>query len=551
MKICPACKNEFAGGEVFCPNDGSRLTTPSQFVLPKPSDNSDPLVGITVDDRYRIIRRIGEGGMGIVYEAEHTTLEKRVALKVLRDDFSSRSEVVERFRQEAKSASRIGNAHIVDISDFGEMPNGASYFVMELLAGEDLANVLNREPVLPIARAADVILQCCRALGAAHAKGIVHRDMKPENIFLTERDGRADFVKIVDFGIAKMSDVETPGAPGRKLTKTGMIFGTPEYMSPEQAAGKANLDHRVDIYALGVIFFEMLAGKVPFIGDTFMGILTQHMFEPIPELASVNPQYEANPAIESFITKALSKAPEDRFQSCDEMAKALEGALEGEAVRIDPTSKRTLYGHGEPVKAKGRGAQKIGAAATEMDLSPPRSNTALFVVLGLAVVGAAVGGYAAFASGALSGGGGDVAVTPTGPATTPDSGPPALPDSGPPDTGMPDVGAPDAGPARASIRFETNPSGARVWIVDRGDVCTETPCTFELPAGQEVTIRAARGRARGEITLTPTEGMPPVELRLIARPPGGGGGDEEPGGGGTGGTGGGDLKIPDIFSRPR
>jgi serine/threonine-protein kinase len=546
VKICPACKNEFAGGEVFCPNDATRLETPSQFQMPKP-EGSDPLVGLTIDDRYRIIRRIGEGGMGFVYEAEHTALEKRVALKILRDDFSSRSEVVERFRQEAKSASRIGNAHIVDISDFGEMPNGASYFVMELLAGEDLANALAKEPILPLARAADVILQCCRALSAAHSKGIVHRDMKPENIFLTERDGRVDFVKIVDFGIAKMSDVETPGAPGRKLTKTGMIFGTPEYMSPEQAAGKADLDHRVDIYALGVIFFEMLAGKVPFVGDTFMGILTQHMFEPIPELGDFNPSYADNPAIESFITKALAKAPEDRYESCDEMARALEGALGGQAVRIDPTSKQTLYGHGEPVKTKARNARTIGASATEMDLSPPRTSAGPWIAVGVALfLAAAAGGYALYASQAS---GPDPVA-----AEAPDAGALAVavaePDAGPAEVAEPDAGVPDAGPARVSIRMETNPEGARVWIVDRGDVCTETPCTFELPAGQEVTIRAARGRARGELTLTPSEGMAPIELRLIARPPTGGG-DGEPGGGGTGGTGGGDLKIPDIFSRPR
>ncbi len=546
VKICPACKNEFAGGEVFCPNDATRLETPSQMQMPKP-EGGDPLVGLTIDDRYRIIRRIGEGGMGFVYEAEHTALEKRVALKILRDDFSSRSEVVERFRQEAKSASRIGNAHIVDISDFGEMPNGASYFVMELLSGEDLANALAKEAILPLARAADVILQCCRALGAAHGKGIVHRDMKPENIFLTERDGRADFVKIVDFGIAKMSDVETPGAPGRKLTKTGMIFGTPEYMSPEQAAGKPDLDHRVDIYALGVIFFEMLAGKVPFVGDTFMGILTQHMFEPIPQLAAFNPSYAENPAIESFITKALAKAPEDRFQSCDEMARALEGALEGQAVRIDPTSKQTLYGHGEPVKARAKTARAIGAAATEMDLTPPpRSNAPWIALVAALVIAAGVGAYLAL--------GPRDTVEPVL-ADAPDAGAVAVaalePDAGPPVIEEPDAGAPDAGPARVAIRMETNPSGARVWIVDRGDVCTETPCTFELPAGQEVTIRAARGRARGEVTLTPSEGMAPVTLRLVARPPSGGGGDDDPGGGGTGGTGGGDLKIPDIFSRPR
>ena len=178
MKICPSCKTEFAGGEVFCPNDGARLVTASQWDGPtKIGDGEDPMIGTILSERYKILKQIGEGGMGLVYEAEHVAIGKRVALKVLRDDFSGRPEVVERFKQEARSASRIGNDHIVDISDFGTTPSGASYFVMELLEGEDLAEVLQREGQLPLARAADIILQCCKALGAAHSKGIVHRQL--------------------------------------------------------------------------------------------------------------------------------------------------------------------------------------------------------------------------------------------------------------------------------------------------------------------------------------------------------------------------------------
>jgi eukaryotic-like serine/threonine-protein kinase len=325
MKICPTCESEYGGGEVFCPVDGARLTTPS--MLPPSPDGDDPLVGAMLSDRYRIVRPIGEGGMGIVYEAEHVLIEKRVALKVLRSDFSQKEDVVERFRQEAKSASRIGHPHIVDISDFGETPSGQSYFVMEYLDGEDLANLLEREGTVSPRRAVNIVLQCCQALGAAHRKGIVHRDMKPENVFLVRREGVQDFVKLVDFGIAKISDIETAGAPGRKLTKTGMIFGTPEYMSPEQAAGKA-LDHRVDIYALGIILFEMITGRVPFLGDTFMGVLTQHMFEEVPPMQEVNPAARVNPELEGAIRMALAKDPAARFQTTDELAHALEIALD-------------------------------------------------------------------------------------------------------------------------------------------------------------------------------------------------------------------------------
>ncbi len=236
MKVCPACRIDYGGGEVFCPVDATRLITTSQMSA-SPLDPNDPLIGNVLAGRYLVKCRIGEGGMGLVYEGLHRDIDKRVAIKVLRDDLSRRPEVVARFRQEARSASRIGHDNIVDIFDFGETSRGASYFVMEFLDGEDLGNVLGKKATIEAERACDIVLQCCRALSATHAKGIVHRDIKPENIFLTKRDGVDDFVTIVDFGIAKMSDIETDGAPGRKLTKTGMIFGTPEYMSPEQAGG--------------------------------------------------------------------------------------------------------------------------------------------------------------------------------------------------------------------------------------------------------------------------------------------------------------------------
>ncbi|UJR79399.1 serine/threonine-protein kinase [Sandaracinus amylolyticus] len=553
MKICPACKTEFQGGEVFCPNDGARLQTPSQLAAP-PLDANDVLVGQILDDRYRILRRIGEGGMGIVYEAEHVVIEKRVALKVLRDDFSSRSEVVQRFRQEAKSASKIGNAHIVDISDFGETPAGAIYFVMELLEGEDLANVLQRDSTIPLHRAVDILSQCCVALGAAHAKGIVHRDMKPENIFLVTRDGRPDFVKIVDFGIAKMSDIETQGAPGRKLTKTGMIFGTPEYMSPEQAAGK-ELDHRVDVYALGVIFFEMLTGRVPFVGDTFMGILTQHMFEEPPRLTAVNPNVSVDASVEGFIDRALAKDPGHRFQGCEEMRDALSRALGGEDVRGG-----TFVGYGEPVKYKPKGARAVSPQAVTQEFVAPgggakRSGLGLAIGIGAGIGIAAVAGVGLW----LVGGGGAEAVTPPV-AEPPHEEPvvaPSAVDSGSAevatDAGSTEVAVapsePDAGPATIAVRVVTRPEGARVWVVGRGDVCQETPCSFETAPGETITVRARQGRTEGEIEITP-EAATEITIPLRA-PRGGGGGRTKQDDSGGGGGGHGDLKIPDVFRRPR
>ncbi|WP_157069374.1 serine/threonine-protein kinase [Sandaracinus amylolyticus] len=552
MKICPACKTEFQGGEVFCPNDGARLQTPSQLAVP-PLDASDVMVGQILDDRYRILRRIGEGGMGIVYEAEHVIIEKRVALKVLRDDFSSRPEVVQRFRQEAKSASKIGNAHIVDISDFGETPAGAIYFVMELLEGEDLANVLQRDSTIPLHRAADILSQCCVALGAAHAKGIVHRDMKPENVFLVTRDGRPDFVKIVDFGIAKMSDIETQGAPGRKLTKTGMIFGTPEYMSPEQAAGK-ELDHRVDVYALGVIFFEMLTGRVPFVGDTFMGILTQHMFEEPPRMTAVNPSVSVDPSVEGFIDRALAKDPAHRFQTCEEMRDALSRALGGEDVRGG-----TFVGYGEPVKYKPKGARAVSPQAVTQELPAAggkRGGLGLAIGIGAGIGIATVAGVGLW----LMGGGAEANGATTPVAEPPRGSPEVVPsatDAGHAEATI-DAGAsevattpsePDAGPSAIAVRVVTRPEGARVWVVGRGDVCQETPCTFETAPGETITVRARQGRSEGEIELTP-EGATELTIPLrAARAAGGGGRTKQDDGAGSGGHG--DLKIPDVFRRPR
>ncbi len=325
MKMCAKCRAEYSGGEAFCPLDGARLVTASQ--LAAQAHLEDPLIGAVLSGRYVLSRRIGTGGMGVVYEARHTTLGKRFAVKILREQATASDDAVARFRQEAKSATRIGHDNIVQITDFGETDGGASYLVMELLDGEDLARVLASEHTLPLERAIPILLQVCRALGAAHDKGIVHRDLKPENIFLVSRGGEPDFVKIVDFGMAKMNDQETPGVPGRKLTKTGMIFGTPEYMSTEQAYGRPT-DHRSDIYAVGIIAYEMLTGRVPFSGESFMAILSQHMLDAPPRMSEANPHVRVPEALERVIVACLAKSPDERPQSMQELSRALTRAVE-------------------------------------------------------------------------------------------------------------------------------------------------------------------------------------------------------------------------------
>jgi serine/threonine-protein kinase len=542
MKLCPQCKTEYPGGEVFCPLDGARLSSPSEL-HGEQGPPVDPLIGSTLAERYRVIRRIGEGGMGLVYEAEHAVIEKRVAIKVLRDDFSSRPEVVERFELEAKSASRIGHEHIVDISDFGLTPSGSSYFVMEFLEGEDLANILAREGTLSAPRAVHILTQCCRALGAAHAKGIVHRDIKPENVFLTHRGDNPDFVKIVDFGIAKMSDLETEGAPGRKLTKTGMIFGTPEYMSPEQAAGKS-LDHRVDTYALGVILYECIVGRVPFVGDTFMGVLTQHMFEDPPPLRTVNPTVNVSPEIEEVIYMALSKSPDERFQSMADLEAAMAAAL-------DPNGRKgTLVGYGDPVKtrAKARRAASDPHRSTKGVETLAAPKVWAFVALGL--VSLAFGGLGAWA---LTRGSTPEPTDRANAAAQPTDLTEALPAQGPeptvtPETIKPTEAAPvepdaEPTPELVAMTIETRPTGASVSVEGQDLACEPSPCVIELPVGQVAVLRAVRGRAVGELEVSPTEAST-VEIALRARRRGRA---TENSATPASTMRSGDLKIPDIF----
>jgi serine/threonine protein kinase len=210
---------------------------PDLAVQPPPSRD---LSGTLLLDRYRLINRLGEGGMGTVYCAEHVTIKKRCAIKILNPEYAHKEDLVERFLQEARAASMIAHENVVEITDYGGAPNGSVFFVMEMLIGEDLGETIKREAPLPWSRVSPMAMQICRALAAAHAKGIVHRDMKPENCFRIERSGNPDFIKVLDFGIAKVTS-EDPDGNAARLTSTGMIFGTPTYMSPEQAQGQRSI----------------------------------------------------------------------------------------------------------------------------------------------------------------------------------------------------------------------------------------------------------------------------------------------------------------------
>ncbi|MBX3250555.1 MAG: protein kinase [Myxococcales bacterium] len=324
MRVCPQCARQYSEGEAFCPFDGVRLREGARAMATVPP--VDPHLGRLLDGRYRVDRVLGRGGMGTVYAGVLEALQKPVALKLLRPVQDDDGQAVGRFEREARAASRLGSPHIVDIFDFGRTAEGLPFLVMELLDGEDLGNVLARERQLPLERALRIVLQCCEGLGAAHAAGIVHRDLKPENVFLVRRGAEPEYVKIVDFGLAKISETEVDGAPGRKLTKTGMIFGTPQYMSPEQCLGRPT-DHRSDVYALGLILYELLAGRVPFDGDTFMSVIQQHLSDPPPALREINAAVQIPPAVEAVIYRALDKRAGERPQSMGDLAQELLSAL--------------------------------------------------------------------------------------------------------------------------------------------------------------------------------------------------------------------------------
>jgi serine/threonine protein kinase len=289
-------------------------------VLPRLPD------GTVLADRYRILSLIGEGGMGTVYTATHVEIDKLVAVKVLHPVYSRMPDVVSRFRQEARAASRIGHPNIVEVFDSGTTSDGAVYFVMENLEGMDLGKLLDEEKRLAVDRAIQIARQICEAVGAAHDAGIIHRDLKPENIFLISREGQPDFVKVLDFGIAK--NIELEETSRQRLTHPGMAMGTPEYMAPEQAAGLPT-DHRVDIYAAGAILYEMVVGNAPHTGSNLMAVLSRKATEPVVPPREVRPDLPES--LERLILWALRFDPEERPQSMAQMVYELTKLTRGRA----------------------------------------------------------------------------------------------------------------------------------------------------------------------------------------------------------------------------
>src|SRR5437867_2069503 len=296
----------------------------------------DEMIGRVVGS-WRVIELLGEGGMGSVYMGEHPAIGSKVAIKILHPRFDADERIVERFFNEAKAVNVIGHENIVSILDFNVADGRRHYFVMEFLHGRALQALVEAGTPLPLERVGPILLQCCRALQAAHERGIVHRDFKPDNVFLVDRSGRADFVKLVDFGIAKLTD-----SPNAHVTQTGTVMGTPAYMSPEQAAGESTIDTRSDIYSLGVTMFQMMTGKQPFAeaGPSFGRILAAHLREPPPRPRGITPEIPAE--LEEIILKTLEKNPDDRYQTMSELHDALLGCMErlGISAELPPVGDR-------------------------------------------------------------------------------------------------------------------------------------------------------------------------------------------------------------------
>jgi len=307
-KVCSTCQGRYPEDFLVCPRDATPLTLEGA--------GGDRLVGKVLGDAYQIVRLVGEGGMGRVYEARHLRLkDRRFAIKVLHAEMARDNEIVARFQREAESASSIGHPNVIDVYDVHKMPDGVPYIASEFLDGKEFGEQLAKQGRIDVATAVHVARQTCRALAAAHKKGIVHRDMKPENVFLVTHDG-AIVVKVIDFGIS------TAAEGGKSnLTKTGMIMGTPSYMSPEQARGD-KVDARADIYAVGAMIYFALTGMKPFETDDPASTLSLVLTEEPERPRKLNP--EIPEALELVIQKAMAKDASDRYQTMEELDQALQ-----------------------------------------------------------------------------------------------------------------------------------------------------------------------------------------------------------------------------------
>ncbi len=475
LKICPQCGTEYELDQRFCPKDGSTLRT---------QNTGGDLVGEIIADRYHVLKKLGEGGMGQVYLAEHVKMGRKSAVKVMNPGMTQDPDAISRFNREAANASRINHPNICAIYDFGETSDGLIYLAMEFIEGDSLTKVIERQGALPAARAADIAHQTADALGVAHEHGIVHRDLKPDNIMIAKgRDGR-DLVKVVDFGIAKAGTSEA-----QKVTKTGLVVGTPEYMSPEQLAGD-KLDGRSDLYSLGLVAFNMLTGKLPFPSETVQEAMIMRLTDRPRTLAEMKPDVEWPEELQAVMDKILARDVNERYAHAADFGRDFVSAVQGmpatvasgagtqmmgamPSTRVGATpagatvkTTATPRGPGAPTTKVGAGGVPAGAtrpavAPTRPTPPPVKHSSKVPAVIGAAVLVAALAGggwYVAIGRKAGSVTNGTAAV-PSGSQTTQPAGSrgaqgPAIPAG---NTGGPEV--PPAGSSGTTRTGSTTRTG--------------------------------------------------------------------------------------------
>jgi serine/threonine protein kinase len=323
MKYCANCKTVYPADFQCCPKDGSAL-----------SSSSELLPGMVIRDKYQILQQIGSGGMATVYQVRHLAFNEILAIKLINSQLADGDQFNKRLRAEAVIARKLRHPNAVHVEDLDRTEDGRPFIVMEYVEGQNLRTVIRREGPLPTLRALRIAAQVVSALAAAHKLGIIHRDIKPDNIHLIRLPDGSDFVKVLDFGIAKF----TQGLSSSALTGSGLVVGTPQYVSPEQAMGKqaGDLDGRSDLYTLGIVLYEMVTGRVPFDSDTPVGLLVHHLHTaPVPP-DQLRPDLGIRPSVSELLMKALQKNPEHRFRNADEMLNAI-NTLEAEILRVQET----------------------------------------------------------------------------------------------------------------------------------------------------------------------------------------------------------------------
>ncbi|MDY0060206.1 MAG: serine/threonine-protein kinase [Myxococcota bacterium] len=343
-RFCPVCGREFGEEVQFCTQDRTPLVQARR-------DESEELVGQILLKRFEILSLIGQGGMGAVYRARQLSMQRDVAIKVLKQAIGQDPVAIKRFFKEAQAASQLNHPHTITVFDFGQTETGLLFIVMELLEGRSLAKAIRQDGPFPPSRAVGVLSQVCDALAEAHKQGIIHRDLKPDNIFLQDQEGSPDFVKVLDFGIAKVPSREGEST----LTAAGQIVGTPAYMSPEHAMGQALLPGS-DLYSLGVILYEMLAGVAPFRASSPMGLMLAHLNEPVPSVRAKE-GLEVPEALDRMLQRTMAKRPDQRPATAVQFKQEMQAALQSSLIDLTAVPLRPLDGYRLP--------------ATPPPLSPP------------------------------------------------------------------------------------------------------------------------------------------------------------------------------------